>query len=93
VRCLRKERGQELFHVLALTLGTAWMSVAMRRERLDAIKYMVTVATTIFVGRHEALHIRLRALGKFLLASCRSGTGKAQASLVVRSRLSRGLAA
>jgi hypothetical protein len=26
----------------------------MRRKRLDAIKHMVTVATTIFVGRHEA---------------------------------------
>ena len=79
--------------MLALTLGAAWMFVAMFRERLDAIKHMVTVAATIFVGRHWALHIRLRALGRFLLAPCRSGTGNAQASLVVRSRLSRGLAA
>ena len=60
MRCLRKERGQELLHVLALTLGAAWMFVAMFRERLDAIKHMVAVATTIFVGRHWALHIRLR---------------------------------
>jgi hypothetical protein len=47
------------------------MFAAMFRERLDAIKHMVTVATTIFVGRHDALHIRLRALGRFLLAACR----------------------
>ena len=64
------------------------MPVAMLRKWLDAIKHMVAVATTIFVGRHEALHIRLRALGRVLLAACRSGTGKAQASLVIRSRLS-----
>ena len=50
-----------MFHVLALTLGAAWMSVAMLRKRLDAIKHMVTVATTIFVGRHAALHNGLRA--------------------------------
>jgi len=61
VRCLRKERGQELLHVPALTLGAAWMFAPMFRKRLDAIKDMVAVATTIFVGRHWALHIRLRA--------------------------------
>ncbi len=50
-----------MLHVLALTLGAAWMPVAMLRKWLDAIKHMVAVATTIFVGRHAALHIRLRA--------------------------------
>jgi hypothetical protein len=44
------------------------MLVAMLRERLNAIKHMVTVAATIFVGRHWALHIRLRASGWLLLA-------------------------
>ena len=44
------------------------MFVAMFRKRLDAIKHMVAVATTIFVGRHWALHIRLRALGWLPLA-------------------------
>ena len=57
-----------MLHVLALTLGAAWMFVAMFRKRLDAIKHMVAVATTIFVGRHWALHIRLRAWGWLLLA-------------------------
>ena len=45
-----------MLHVPALTLGAAWMFVAMFRGRLDAIKHMVTVAATIFVGRHWALH-------------------------------------
>jgi len=58
VRCLRKERCEELLRVLALALGTGWMSVAMLGEWLDAIKHMVAVATTIFVGRHAALQIR-----------------------------------
>ena len=52
-----------MLHVSALTLGAAWMPVTMLRKRLDAIKYMVTVATTIFVGRHGALHIRLEHRG------------------------------
>ena len=43
------------------------MPVAMLRKWLDAIKHMVAVATTIFVGRHWALHIRLRASGWLLL--------------------------
>src|SRR5436309_12659071 len=58
LRCLRKERCQDLLYVLALTLGAVGTPVAMLRKWLDAIKHMMAVATTIFVGRHAALHIR-----------------------------------
>ena len=54
--------------MLALTLGAAWMFVAMFRERLDAIEHMVTVATTIFVSRHGVLTSDSEHRGWLLLA-------------------------
>ena len=46
-----------MLHVLALTLGAVWTPIAMLGKWLDAIKHMMAVATTIFVGRHAALQI------------------------------------
>ena len=55
MRCLRKERCQDLLYVLALTLGAVWTPLAVLRKWLDAIKRMMAVATAIFVGRHVVL--------------------------------------
>jgi hypothetical protein len=55
VRCLRKERCQDLLHALALALGAVWTPLAMLGKWLDAFKYMMALATAIFVGRHGAL--------------------------------------
>ena len=93
VRCLRKERCQDLLHVLALTLGAVWSPIAMLRKWLDTIKHMMAVATTILVGRHAALHIRHRATDGLPARPFRSGIGKVQATLVIRLRPSRWLAA
>lgn len=93
VRCLRKEWCQDLLHVLALTLGAVWTPIAMLRNSLDTIKHMMAVATTILVGRHAALHIRHRATDGLPARPFRSGIGKVQATLVIRLRPSRWLAA
>jgi hypothetical protein len=63
---LREERGQNLFHILALALGTVRTPFAVVGQGLDAIEHMVAVAAAIFVGRHTILSSHTKRQGASL---------------------------